>query len=51
MTLVLFVYLLTVLGLQCCLGFSLVVVSGGHSLVLVHGLLFVVSSLAAERGL
>ena len=50
-TLVLFVYLLTVLGLHCCLGFSLVVVSGGHSLVLVHGLLFVVSSLAAERGL
>ena len=51
MTLVLFVYLLTVLGLHCSLGFSLVVVSGGYSLVLVHGLLFVVSSLAAERGL
>ena len=50
-TLVLFVYLLTVLGLHCSLGFSLVVVSGGYSLVLVHGLLIVVASLAAERGL
>ena len=32
-------------------GFSLVRVSGGSSLVVLHGLLVVVASLAAEHGL
>ena len=50
MTLVLFVYWLTVLGLPCCLGFSLVVVSGGYLLGLARGLLFVVASLVVGRG-
>ena len=35
---------LGVLGLQCCEGFSLVVVSGGYSLVAVQGLLVGVAS-------
>ena len=43
--------LLAVLGLHCCSGSSLVVVSGANSLVLVRGLLIVVASLVAERGL
>ena len=42
---------LAVLGLCCCVGFSLVVVSGGYSLFVVHGLLIVVASLVAEHGL
>ena len=48
-----FVYLLlTVLGLPCCAGvFFLVAVSGGCSLVEVHGLLVAIASLVAERGL
>ena len=42
-----FIYLfLTVLGLPCCAGFSLVAASGGHSLVTVFRLLVVVTSLA-----
>ena len=40
-----------VLGLCCCVGFPLVVESRGYSLVEVLGLLSVVASLAAERGL
>ena len=36
---------LAVLGLHCCLGFALVVVSGGSSLVSVTGLLLVGVSL------
>ena len=43
--------LLAVLGLHCFEGFSLVVASGGYSLVAVHGLLTVVASLVAEHGL
>ena len=39
------------LGLDCCKGFSLVVVSGCSSVAVVHGLLIVVASLAAEDGL
>ena len=50
-TLVLFVYLLTVMGLPCCSGFSLVVVSGGYLLVLARGLLFVAASLVVGHGL
>ena len=48
----LFVYLsLAVLGLYCCMGFSLVAVSRGYSLVAVHGLLIAVASLAVEHRL
>ena len=36
----LFIFL-TVLGLHCCMGFSLVVKRGGYSLVVVRGLLVV----------
>ena len=39
------------LGLCCCLDFSPVMVTGGHSLVAVQGLLIVVASLVAERRL
>ena len=39
------------LGLRCCLGFSLVAASRGYSLVVVHGLLTVVASLVREYGL
>ena len=42
---------LTVLGLCCHRGFSLVVASTGHSLVVVSGLLIVVASSVAEHGL
>ena len=42
---------LAVLGLRCFLGFSLVVVSEGHSLVVGHSLLIAVAFLVAERGL
>ena len=48
-----FVYLLFlyVLGLHSCMGFSLVVVNGGHSLIAMCRLIIVVTSLVAERGL
>ena len=39
------------LGLCCCIGFSLIAASGGYSLVAVCGLLTVVASLVAEHGL
>ena len=42
---------LTVLGLHCCSGFSLVAASRGHSLVAVRRLLIVMASLLAEHGL
>ena len=45
------VYLfMALLGLHCCLGFSLVVESRGYSLVAVHGLLIAVTSVVLERG-
>ena len=48
----LFIYLfLAMLGLCCCKGFPLVVVSGRYSLVAVRGLLIVVASLVEEYGL
>ena len=50
----LFTYLilfLAVLGIHCCMGFSLVVKSRSYSLVVEHGLLIVVASLVAEHGL
>ena len=46
-----FIYLLAVLGLCCCMGFSLVVVSRGCSLVTVPGLLIVMASFVAEQGI
>ena len=43
--------LLAVLGLPCCLDFSLVVASGGYSLVVVCGLLKLVASLVGGNRL
>ena len=40
---------MAVLGLHCCLGFSLVSVSGACSLVEVHRLLVTMASLVAEK--
>ena len=42
---------LAVLSLCCCMGFSLVTVSGGHSLVAVHRFLIEVASLIVQHGL
>ena len=42
---------LAALGLCCCPGFSLVVASVGHFLVVVHGLLIVTAFPVAEHGL
>ena len=42
---------MAVLGLCCCMGLSLVTVSGGCSLVAAHRLLTVVASLIAKHGL
>ena len=48
----LFIYLvLAVLGLFCCVGFSLVAESGDYSLVPVHGLLIAAASPVSEHGL
>ena len=44
-------FFLAVLCLRCCVGFSLVVISGVSSLVAVHSLLIVVASLSAEHEL
>ena len=44
-------FVLAVLGLRRCLGFSLVVASGGYSLAAVHGLLTAVASLVVEHRL
>ena len=44
-----FISFLTVLGLHCCVGFSLVVASRGYSLAAVHGLVIAVDSLV-EHG-
>ena len=47
-----FTYLfLAVLGLRCCVGFSLVAVSASYSLVVVHGLLIAVASLVGGLAL
>ena len=44
-----FMYLfLAVLGLCCCVGFSLIAASGGYSLAMVCGLLVLVASLVVE---
>ena len=42
---------MAVLGLPCCMGFSLVAAGGVHSPVVVHRLLTVVAYLVAEHGL
>ena len=47
----LYLFILAVLGLHCCIGVSLVVASGGYSLVVVCGLLVVVASLVVEHRL
>jgi len=47
-----FIYLfLTVLGLRCCEGFSLVVAGGGYSLLVMRGLFIAAASLVAEHEL
>ena len=46
-----FFFYFAVLGLHCCAGFSLVSVSGGYSLLVVHELLIPAASLAAEHRL
>ena len=43
-------FILVVLGLHCCAGFSLAVAIGSHSLVVICWLLTAVSSLVAEHG-
>ena len=48
---ILFIHLpvfLAVLGLHCCMGFFLVVVSGGYSVVEVYRPVIVVASLVVE---
>ena len=47
----LFIFFLVVLGLCCCVGFSLVVASRVYSLVALHRFHIAVVSLAAEHGL
>ena len=46
-----FIIFLAVLGLHSCVGFSLVLVSRGHSLAVVHRPLTSVVSLVEEHGL
>ena len=46
-----FIYLLSVLGLCCCLGFSLAAASRGYSHVEVQGLLIAVAYSVAGHGL
>ena len=46
----LFMYLFSaVLDLHCCLGFSLVAVSGGYSVIVAHGFLIAVASLVTQH--
>ena len=48
---ILFLFIFSCEGLRFSAGFSLVVASGDYFLGVVHGLLIVVASLIAERGL
>ena len=48
---IIFIYLLSVLGLCCSKGFSLLVASQGYSLVAVHELITTVPSLVMEHRL
>ena len=43
-------FILAMLKLHCCAGFSLAVASGGYPLGAVNGLLVAVASLVAEQG-
>ena len=45
---ILFYLFLAVLGLRCCMGFSLAAENGDYSLDVVHGLLIAVTSLATK---
>ena len=47
--LILFIYFLAVLGLCCCVGFSLVVANEDYFLVVVHGLLIMEDFLVEHR--
>ena len=48
---IIFFYLfVAVLGLGCCVGFSLVAGSRGYSLAAVHGLVIAVASLVGDTG-
>ena len=42
---------LALLGLYCCVGFSLAIAKRGYSLIIMHRPLFVMASLVAEHGL
>ena len=46
-----YLFILALLGLHCCAGFSLFSESGGYSLLVLHGLFIVVASLVVEHGL
>ena len=46
-----YLFILTVLGLHCCLGFSLVAANRDHSLIMVHRLLTVVASRCRAQAL
>ena len=46
-----FFFFSSVLGLHCCVGFYLVVVRGGYSLVMVHELLIALVFFVADHGL
>ena len=46
-----FVLFFAVLGLCCCMAFSLVVASGDYSLITLHRLLIIAASLFSEHGL
>ena len=48
---ILFIYLLAVLGLHCCMGFSLAAVSRGYSVFVVCGFLIVLASFIMDHGL
>ena len=42
---------MAVVGLRCCVGFSLVAAKGDYSRALLRGLLILLASLAVEHGL
>ena len=46
-----FCLFLAVLGLHCCMSFSVIMTSGGYSAVAVHGLLSAITLPVSEPGL
>jgi len=46
-----FCLFVAVLGLHCCMSFSLIMTSGGYSVVAVHWLLIVITCLVSEHGI